>query len=286
MLFCASILKIEKRDVHMPIHIIKIIKTSLREVFHHKKEWIRLAFAPFIVWSATLLLSSLSTFYSPLLIISNSPFSVGEILALSSGGLHVLGYFVSTLILEINGFRYTVLGEKRNTWWVFHLNRRFVKLLVYVLLVQGIGTLYSLTTIFSLMEIQAAYENLALTATSGIFLGLLACYLVFRLGFFKLLISIDTKAPLRESWHLLKGHVMRLFGLTFFVILGFISTFFLVGFGIGLGLLFFFDTQPPIHLVVLPLSVITWFFSWATLTQAYTHVYKELKGKKIKRKKA
>ena len=200
-----------------------------------------------------------------------------------SGGIYLLGHFIAITALEINGFRYTVLGEKGNTWWQFQLNRRFAKLLLYVFLVQGGGLLYSLAAIFSLIEIQTFYQNILLTTVLGIIFGLLACYLIFRLGFFKLLISIDESSPLKQSWHLLKGQVMRLFMATLFAISGLIvASFFIAALllGIAVGLLFFFGNQISTDLIVFPVSTLTWILSWAILTQVYAHMYTAIKKEK------
>lgn len=264
----------------MPIHIIKIIKTSLCEIWHHKKDWIRLAFAPLVIVGASLLLVSLSAFYASTPDASAAFFSVERILALLSGMFYFLSLLIAVPILEINGFRYAVLGEKRNTWWTLQLNRRFIKFFIYNLLIQGANFLYFFVATFCLLQAHLIHQSIFLSTALGLAAGLFAFYLFFRLGFFKLLIAIDKPSPLKESWHLLKDHVMRLVGLTLLVGLGFVLAFLLV-FGITASLLDFFVTNPFAYVSVgFVLGSITWFFLWATLTQTYAHMYKVLQKKK------
>ena len=264
----------------MPIHITKTIKTSLREVWSHKKNWIRLAFAPLVIVGASLLLVSLSAFYESTPDAPAAFFSVEGILVLFSKIFYVLSLLIAVPILEINGFRYAVLGEKRNTWWTLQLNRRFIKFFIYNLLIQGANFLYFFVATFCLLQAHLFHQSIFLSTALGLALGLFAFYLFFRLGFFKLLIAIDKPSPLKESWHLLKDHVVRLFGLTILVTLGFVLAFLLV-FGITAGLLLPFDTNPFVYLSVgFVLAPIAWFFSWATLTQTYAHAYKAIQKKK------
>src|ERR1700678_2076851 len=121
-------------EAKMTIEIMRIFRESFQNVREHKKEWLRVAAAPLILWLAGTLFIGLiySTAGLPWLsnVIDNSvqgtqnymtkPF----ILGFADNIYHVIT-FISTICFLINGYRYGLFEEGGDRLWTLNLNWRF-----------------------------------------------------------------------------------------------------------------------------------------------------------------
>lgn len=277
----------------MTIEIMKIYKESFENVRSHKREWVRVAGGPLIVWAAgafLLLLAYIAGGHS--LDISGafmggtyfqtggtSPQEAGENspMLLIAHAIYSIAYFVAITSLYINGYRYAVLGEGGDGSMHLNLNMRFVKMVLYMILLGILSAIYLAVSAGIIIGSHALFSNTALNVVLGILLALYGFYLLLRILLYPVLISVDQGEPLKTSWRLMKGNILRFIGLTFLIGL----TILVIGIVIGaiLGLLSFLLAMISPTLGVA--SLVLWFlfaifmilFGWAVNSKAMGLVY-------------
>lgn len=278
----------------MKIQIIKTYKESFKDVWHHKLEWIRVAYAPLCVWALAFLFMGV-TYFSFGYSLELQEAMTGQTKniqptgdnAMFLGGVNIFYTvinFVVTLMLYVNGYRYGVLKEGGDHWWTLNLDRRLVKIFLYTLLIGVMAGIYFFIAAGITFGAHYLFESVFLTVILGIFLALYGIYLFFRLSLVLLLVAIDRVEPFKSSWRLLKGNTLPLIGLTLLVSL----TMGLVGI-LGLVVIALFGAAlyfiTPILAVVAGIllflfGIIIWFFFWAVYSKALTFVYKTVSEEK------
>jgi hypothetical protein len=206
------------------IAIVSTFKESYKDVREHLPQWIKVAFAPFVVWLIGLAFMGMSLYLS-----GEFNFTISEEGILQSeteGSLAgdfftVMHYVLETLaamVLYVNGFRYAALGEGGDKWWAFALNRRLVQMFLYYLLIVVLFIVYGGIAVGITVGTYFLVENIFFAGLLGVlfFAGLI--YLATRLILTFLYVTLDQKKPLRTSWHLMKGNVLRVLGL--FLLIG------------------------------------------------------------------
>jgi len=266
---------------------MKIYKESFHDVRDHMLEWIRVAYAPALVWALGAAFMGIiywSTGHSvelhQAMFHQTVPIEKAGDVWLLIGFANLISfitYIISAMTLYINGFRYGILHEGGNQWWNLHLNKRFVRMILYSILVPILGAVYLLTSFGIVFISQHLFSSIALNVILGVLLGLFGCYVLIRIGLFHLLISIDGNQPLKTSWNLLKGNVLRFFGLIFLIMM---SILIIAVMGIGvlalLGYLLSFVTHTltgPIAVLIYLFGVYIWFLNWAVTAKALSLVY-------------
>jgi hypothetical protein len=276
----------------MKIQIIKTFSYSFKDVRAHRLNWFRVAYAPLLIWAIGALVMGISYW------------SVGHSLDLHEAltgqlknldqvspedkslitlvhGIYYLTTFIYSFTIQINGYRYGVLQEGGNHWWNLHLNWRLIKLVLYSCLIAILMGLYGGIAAGLVWGFHYAFANLILDIALGTLFGIYGLYLMFRLALYPLLISIDKLNPLRTSWHLLKGNVVRILSLyllltlTVLIILG-IGAAILSLFGLALGLIN--DSLGSVSILLIYLfSVFMFnFILWALMAKANSLVYQSL----------
>jgi len=269
----------------MHIRIRKTCMKSFKDVWGHKLEWVRVAFAPAVVWCLGVVAMGL------VYLVAGKPFYVHEVIggkdiaviqeSFAIGFAHLLYFiagFVAYITLGINGLRYAVLREGGTQWWTLHFDRRFVRYIIYTILIGALALLAILVAGSIVLGAHLLMDSMALTLILAVLLGLCVLYPLTRTGLTLALVVFDKDAPIRTSWRLLKGNVLRfigvmlLIGIAWFVI-------FLVGIIILalLGVLFsLIDLAPLAIILAAPFGVVLWFLYWAVMIKAVGLVYKTL----------
>ncbi len=263
----------------MKIEIIRIFKESFRDVREHKMEWLRVAYAPIVIW----LLGFLFSFFVGLSTGQSAWTSAAGSTTTSSGMgivaniVYQICYFIALFTLYVNGFRYAVLKEGGDRWWTLNLNGRFVKMFLYSIYIGVLMVLYGGVAIGIAWGAYALTESIALTVILAAFLTLYGFYFLIRLGLTFLLVAIDRSQPMKTSWRLLQGHILRLTGLLMLIGLAII--------GIGLagaivialfGFLLTLISPSLVSIAVLAgvvFGIGVWIFSWALYSKSYALVY-------------
>lgn len=245
----------------MNIQIMKTYNESFLNVRSHKIEWIRVAFAPVIIWALAFLFLGMA--YSS----GGHSFEVYK--TISGGGmvetkdsafivfanaLYQIAYAIAMISLYINGYRYAVLEEGGKSWLTLNLNMRFVKMFLYGLLLAILGGIYIAIAAGVIIAAHVAAQSVGLDVALGVLFGVFAFYLMFRIVLYPVIISLDQSEPLRSSWRLMRGNIWRFFGLVLLIAL----TLMLIGVlgGIILGLISMLLTA--INPVLGILSIILW----------------------------
>src|ERR1700722_12473986 len=189
----------------MSIPIIKLFKESFQHVWKHRLEWTKVGFAPFIIWVLGLL--PIVVVLSVLKVSPNAVSSYTENWRLLFSILAIIIFFLTSIIAltstYINCSRYAALREGGDCWWTLHLNRRFMKLILYGIFIIILGGIY-LSISFSLyVGTIYLFGSMIPAVMVGLFLALLAIYLYYRVGLSFLLIALDHKKPMKLSWYLL-----------------------------------------------------------------------------------
>lgn len=216
----------------MSIQVMSIFKESFKNVWAHRLEWVKVAFAPVVIF----LVGSLIMFISywsvgqPLWSLdalteqAQAQISEANAFPVAFGNtVYYIAQFIAMLSLYINGFRYAVLNEGGDHWWTLNLNMRFVKMFLYYILVILLFAAYTSIAVGITMGLHFGIESTTLTAIVGTFLALYGIYLFIRLSLTFLLVAIDHEVPLRTSWRLLKKNVLRLVGLMLLISLAFLA---------------------------------------------------------------
>ena len=270
----------------MKIQIMQIFKESFKHVWSHMLEWLRVAFAPIIIFCSGLFVLFMFSIAGGVV---SSGLTTNNIPAegLTPGGYFLLGlgilvfsvtFVVGIVNLAINGLRYGVLSEGGKRWWTLRLDWRFWKLLVYYLLISVLTVIYALIAVGIVMGAESLFNSVVLNVILGTLFALFGIYLMIRIGLTFLLIAIDQKKPLRRSWHLLKSNILRFFWLVFFVsititIITMIGSVLLSLLGMLLG---YVNTSlgDAVSIPSFLWSVFIWFINWAVISKATAGVYK------------
>lgn len=283
----------------MNIKIIKIYKESFHDVWEHRLEWVKVAYAPLLIWALGLLfLAGVYATVGHSLELHEA--MMGQVKSLELVGeekfligfaniVYMIAYWVATISLYINGFRYAFFREGEGHWWTLNLNKRFVKMILYGLLIGVLAGLYALITggvivgIFSLFEGGALAVTLAVIL--GIFSGLLGLYLLFRLTLLFFFVAVDRDEPLQTSWNLLKGNVLRIIGLTFLIgitmgLIGAAGFILLALFGMLLSLV-----SPLLGgvtaIFIFLFTILLWLLNWGVYSKSLALVYQTFTEGKV-----
>lgn len=266
----------------MPIQVMQIFRESLQNVRTHSMDWVRVAFAPLMVLLFGFLFMTLM-YWS-----SGQPIPMGSMADQQAGVqeltfpiilgniVHFMTYIIGTFTLYINGFRYGILQEGGDQWWNLSLDKRFLKMILYSLLIVVLAVLYVLASFGIGFGIQTLGDMTALTVIFAILMVTFGFYALLRVGLAFALISVDQSQPIQKSWRLLKGNVLRLFGLMLLIGLV-VSLIALAGFiiiGVFAGL-FLFISPWLAGLLIIPgglFFVFIWLFSWAFQAKAISLV--------------
>lgn len=162
----------------MNIQIMKTYNESFLNVRSHKIEWIRVAFAPVIIWALAFLFLGMA--YSS----GGHSFEVYK--TISGGGmvetkdsafivfanaLYQIAYAIAMISLYINGYRYAVLEEGGKSWLTLNLNMRFVKMFLYGLLLAILGGIYIAIAAGVIIAAHVAAQSVGLDVALGVLLG-------------------------------------------------------------------------------------------------------------------
>ncbi len=276
----------------MHIQIGHIFKQSFKNVWDHKLEWFRVAFAPLVILALGVLFMSLIfwlvgyplAFHEAILgqqsLIDMNQLS--PINVMISGDLakfiYEVAYWVAFISLTINGLRYGVLEEGGNDWWTFHFNKRFWKTLLYMFLYMLFFGMYIGIGVAIVLGAHVFFTNIALDIVLGTLFALYAFYVVIRISLYQLLIAIDITHPIRTSWHLLKGNLLRFLGLFLLITLALLGIMIVGGVLVGiLGGLLGLISPVLIKILIVFLGVFAVLVSWAVFAKAYALVYQTLK---------
>lgn len=272
----------------MKIAVLNIFKESFNNVWTHKLEWVRVATGPVVIWLVGLLFlmlalmagGSLSMDFQAMLQGTQVDVQVGrEVPLIETIGsiVYYVAYLVSVVSIMINGYRYAVYGEGGDSWWTLNLNMRFVKIILYYLLILLIFSVYGAIATGITIGVYYLTDVMALAIILGVIFGLAALYGAFRLGLTFLLVSIDQEKPLRLSWVLLEGNVLRFIGL---VILVGISVALISGIGLAIiaGVTWLLTMITPLLAIIGVLLFMVyiaamWLLSWAVGAKAVALVF-------------
>lgn len=237
------------------IPIIKFFKESYVNVLSNKLTWFKVGFAPMILL--------LFVNFSNILKLIN----IEQIKTLVAFLLLIL-YGIGQFSLWINGYRYGILNEGGRKWWNMPNINQFSLMLVYTILV-GL-----LIFSFGYMEI-FLFDKV--TSILGLFCFLVVTifglYSWFRLTLVSPLISIGIDMPIRESWRLMKGNVLRMWGLTILILLPVLVICAIV-MASGLYTYFLSDITFAIEMIILlPIMIIFSILYWAIFAKATSLVY-------------
>lgn len=210
----------------MNIQIMKIYKESFHDVRSHKREWMRVAYGPLLVWALGALFVGVAYLSGGHSFELHKAFT-GEVVVESEGSaflsfahfIYGVTYFISMISLYINGYRYAIFHEGGKDGITLNLNMRFVKMVLYLILIAILASLYTAASVAIVFIAHALVGNVGLDVILGILLGLYGFYLAFRLVLYPVLISIDQGPALRTSWDLMKGNVLRFLGLSLLIML-------------------------------------------------------------------
>ncbi|MBX9785959.1 MAG: hypothetical protein K2Y08_01350 [Alphaproteobacteria bacterium] len=272
------------------IAIVSTFKESYKDVREHLPQWIKVAFAPFVVWLIGFAFMGLGFYFSGDFnftvsqegVLQNEP--EGSLLGDFFTVIHYVLETLAALVLYVNGFRYAALGEGGDKWWTFSLNKRLWKMFLYYLLVIVLYLACGAVAVGITMGSYLLIENIFLT----VFLGILSAggliYLMARITLTFLYVAVDQKEPLRTSWHLMKGNVLRVLGLVFLILLVILGITIVGSAIIGLGgwLLSFINMWlgAIIFALFLPFGLFVWLVSTALMIKAIALINKQLTEKK------
>ncbi|MBY0292760.1 MAG: hypothetical protein K2W92_05690 [Alphaproteobacteria bacterium] len=274
----------------MKIKIIPTLKESFKEVLDHKIKWGRVAFSPLFLWLLGLafMVSMHLLTGHPILpdyALINPTSSIEHItevpfLVSMANVIYYIIYIIAIFNLYINGFRYAVLHEAGDRWINLHFNRRFFKMILYSILIGLMAGLYALVVVGITVGIHYSFESIILNIALGTFFAIFGFYLIFRIGLTFLFIAIDQENPIKTSWKLLQGNVLRLLGLIFLIWLSIflISVIGIVILGVfGWVLYLISPILAGIALILIILFALSmWLLNWAVFSKSLALIYKDL----------
>jgi hypothetical protein len=151
--------------------------------------------------------------------------------------VYFITHFIFAFSIYINNIRYAVLHEGGKSWWTLNLNWRFLKMALYVILLGILGSAYVLVAVGIGVGMHYLFLSIPLDVILGVVFFIYGFYLLLRVSLYSVLIALDKPNPIRTSWALLKGNVLRVIGLYFLLTLALLGLT-LLGF-LALGLLGF-----------------------------------------------
>jgi hypothetical protein len=276
-------------ELKMNIQIMKIYNESFLDVRSHKREWVRVAYAPLLIWALGAILLTIAFVSSGNSFEIHKAFMGGDVIQQESLStpfltfahiIYSITYFIALISLYINGYRYAILHEGGRSWITLNLNMRFVKMVLYSILISILGGIYVAIVAGVIIGAHALFESIGVDVLLGILFGLYGLYLMFRIVLYPVAISIDQSEALKTSWRLMKGNVLRLIGLFLLVTL----TIMLIGI-IGVivlavitGLLVFGGPMLALMSLILwvPFGIFMVLLGWAVNSKAMALVYQEL----------
>ncbi|MBA3812919.1 MAG: hypothetical protein H0X26_00270 [Alphaproteobacteria bacterium] len=280
----------------MSINIIKIYKESFYDVRYHRREWFKVAFGPYLTWLFTLWLLSLNLIIFPFGLSGNN-FKLEEMklfytnddptvflisLIISAIAYRIINFMIATS-LSINGYRYAVLNEGGDRWISYNLNMRFVKIIIYGILVGVTGITYLFICLEVIKAVNSIINNTFVNVILISLFGLYGFYLLGRIALYAVVISVDQKEPIKTSWHLMKGNALRL--IVLFMLFWLTITFTgLIG-TLVLGSLTLLLSSGGAILATIGVFLGTFFglflimFNWALTSKAMGLIYQELSAK-------
>lgn len=270
----------------MKIQIMNIYKESFTNILSHKGEWAKIFSGPLVLWAlgfAWLLIAFLSALDS-LTLEEILKFLEGDSNALLIPRLfYELMTGIAQLLLVINGLRFIFLKEGGDRWFAFNFNVRVVMLFFYFLLLGVLAALYIVISAGVIFGAHTLLDNIFVDTILGLvaFIGFI--YLACRIALFQIPVALDLKNPIKTSWTLMAGNVLRLIGLTILIGLTLLALVIvgIVILGLFNTLLFLiFKPLGAISLVLwLPFLVIFVCFYMAVYLKATSLVYQGLSGK-------
>lgn len=268
------------------ITIGKTFKESYTDVREHLLPWAKVAFTPFIIYLIGAIFMGIGFYLSggvgsmttEGIVIQNA----GQ--ASASTGIFNFVYYVlymlAILVWYVNGFRYAALGEGGDTWWRMSWDRRLWKMFLYHLLIVVLFAAYAGVAAGITVGSYFLTESVFLTALIGTLFGLGAFFLIGRLVLVFLNVATDKTEPLRTSWHVMKGNVLRLFGLYILISLVIIALTIVGAVIIGLtGVLLSFigaGLGYAIYALAIPFTLFVWLVGAAMAMKAIALVSKQL----------
>lgn len=208
----------------MNIQIIKTYQESFHSVRSHKMEWLRVAFGPVLIWALGFFFLAMAYSSGGYSFEIEKLVGGGTMVATQESGLIVFAnivyqitYGVAMISLYINGYRYAVLEEGGHSWLTLNLNMRFVKMFLYAILIAILAGLYIAIVAGIIIGAHAASQSVGLDVFLGIIFGVIGFYLMFRILLYPVIISLDQSEPIRTSWRLMKGNILRFLGLIILV---------------------------------------------------------------------
>lgn len=277
----------------MKIQIKKTYNESFHNVRSHKKEWMRVAYGPFLIWALGALILGMAFVSGGHTAELHSMFTGDSVPPQESSAfltlahfIYSITYFISMLSLTINGFRYAALQEGGRSLITLNLNKRFVKIILYYLLVGILSALYLGISAGIIYGFHVLFDSIAVDVILGILLGFYGIYLVFRITLYPVLISLDQDEPLRTSWNLMRGNVWRFIGLMILIGLTILGIGIIGAIILGLITALFAMVSPMLGILTLVLwllfAIFMVLFAWAVNSKAMALIFEELskKGKK------
>lgn len=265
----------------MSIQIMKTYKESFQNVRTHKQEWLRVASGPLLIWVLGALFFVFTVIASGYY--DERAWLTGTLpdappLVTTGYGVYNIVYFIAMISLYINGYRYAVLQEGGNKLFNLNLNMRFVKMFLYTILI-----MLSALILWVVLFLAAVFIGAGLTG--GLIIPVLVVilfgiYLLLRISLYPLLIAVDQRKPIRTSWRLMKGNILRFIGL--FLLVG--LTLLLIGSLGGLLLIvlssLFAMINPVLPYIVIILGllfgVFMVLFFWAVFSKMMGIIYQDL----------
>lgn len=273
----------------MNIQIMKIYKESFHNVRSHKGDWMRVAYGPVLIWLLGAILLGVAFVSGGHSFEMHKAF-LGEPYTPTEGTafltfahvVYSITYFIAITSLYINGYRYAILQEGGDSLVTLNLNMRFVRMVLYSILLAILGIIYVGLAAGILIGVHALFANTGINIMVGILLVLYAYYLIVRLSLFPVMIAMDQSAPMKTSWRLMKGNVLRLVGLTLLVALTILLIGIIGGAIVGLLSMFLIMISPALSvlgiLLGLIFAVLMVLLGWAVMSKALGLVYLELGG--------
>jgi hypothetical protein len=270
------------------IAIVSTFKESYKDVREHLPQWIRVFFAPFVIWIMSFVFLGIGLYLSGELdFTSEGTAPQNGTDSLTSNVFTLLHYILNImamLVLYINGFRYAALGERGDKWWTFSLDKRLVKMVLYYFLIIILYALYALVAGGITVGSYFLIESIFLTGILGTLFVLGMIYLMTRVTLVFLYVAIDQKEALRTSWHIMKGNVLRFLGLFVLIGLAILGLVLLGGAIIGLGgwLLGLINEWlgAVVFALFVPFGIFAWLVTFALSIKAIVLVNKQLMKKK------
>jgi hypothetical protein len=268
----------------MSIPVMQIFRDSFAHFKDHKINWLRLAFAPAVIYSLGMLIVVITS--------GAAIFSLQNQNLSDATGLMIFGRIINFILsliamfsLYINGYRFGILNEGGDSWWLLQMNKRMVFYFLYSLLVGVIAIGLVLLGFGLVLLAHLAAYNTALNIVVGALYATGALYVLFRLSLVFPLVAIEHERPMSTSWNLMRGNVLRLLGLFILITLK-ILLIVLAGL-VVLGLIGWLLYLIVPFLVIVPILfaiiffLYIWLLNWAVITKAFSLVYLSFTAGKV-----